>query len=261
MPIESTSTRIAYLVRRRFPDVLTLQGVSPRPRAPVPNGAQRLEEIAAYEAELKAKGWSELDRIYDLERTKDVQEQRDLEESRAFFNKPNAMADFEHWSKASYWTLDEALALSFAKAPEVVTWDKLRPTRQVFRLPAQYARIRDLALRAIEANQLSDPSLPGAFIAWAKRFDVPYPLELEAKVAERGGFIGDWKTLYDRLNAVFEQRVAAYDRLSAGYDQLQKQHQELWQASKKAKDERDEQLAHLGQERDAFHARGHRVAG
>jgi hypothetical protein len=41
------------------------------------------------------------------------------EEGERFFNRPHANADFDHWSKAAHWTLDEAIALSLGKAPEV----------------------------------------------------------------------------------------------------------------------------------------------
>ena len=37
-----------------------------------------------------------------------------------------ARADFVHWSKMPRWTLEEATALSFGKAPEFVNWDKVK---------------------------------------------------------------------------------------------------------------------------------------
>jgi hypothetical protein len=40
---------------------------------------------------------------------------------------PMARADFEHWSKAAHWTLEEAIALSFGRAPERVSWEKIKP--------------------------------------------------------------------------------------------------------------------------------------
>jgi hypothetical protein len=42
----------------------------------------------------------------------------DYDENQRVFNRPSAVADFDYWSRMSYWTLDEALALSFGKAPE-----------------------------------------------------------------------------------------------------------------------------------------------
>ncbi len=40
-----------------------------------------------------------------------------------------ARADFDHWSKMPRWTLEEATALSFGKAPEFVNWDKVKANR------------------------------------------------------------------------------------------------------------------------------------
>jgi hypothetical protein len=48
------------------------------------------------------------------------------EEDARFFTQPQAKADFGHWSKAEHWSLDEAIALVFGKAPEIVSWDKIK---------------------------------------------------------------------------------------------------------------------------------------
>ena len=37
-----------------------------------------------------------------------------------FFEQLDALADFEHWSRAEYWTPDEAVAVSFGKNPNAV---------------------------------------------------------------------------------------------------------------------------------------------
>jgi hypothetical protein len=34
-------------------------------------------------------------------------------------------ADFEHWSKMPFWTLDESIALLLNKNPAIVTWDRI----------------------------------------------------------------------------------------------------------------------------------------
>ena len=48
------------------------------------------------------------------------------DDQRQFFNQPRAAADFDYWSKMTHWTLDEAIALSFGKAPEVVNEKSLK---------------------------------------------------------------------------------------------------------------------------------------
>jgi hypothetical protein len=97
------------------------------------------------------------------------------EEKKLFFNQPNATADFSHWRKMALWHLDEAVALSLGKNPTIVKWetiskhgDRYVPEAWDFStLPKQYARHRDLVLRAKTAGQLSDPIKPAAFMAWA----------------------------------------------------------------------------------------------
>jgi hypothetical protein len=59
------------------------------------------------------------------------------EEAQRFFNQPRAEADFEHWSKFAYWTLDEAIALSLGKTPQIVTWEEVK----------EYTGIRSFASR------------------------------------------------------------------------------------------------------------------
>ena len=125
--------------------------------------------------------------------------QAEREEQTRFFNQPYVKADFDHWSKAVYWTLDEAIALSFGKAPERVTWETMKPFVDVSPFAFQYWRRRDLALRAAASKQLSDPALPGFFLAWAKRTDLAVPSELEAAVTARGIQIADWKSQHDDL--------------------------------------------------------------
>ena len=147
-------------------------------------------------------------KLYDEERAKEAAEQlaqAESEEQTRFFNQPYAKADFGHWSKAAYWTLDEAVALSFGKAPERVTWETIKPFVDVSPFAYQYGRRRDLALRAAASKQLSDPAWPGFFLAWAKRTDLAVPSELVAAVTARGIQIADWKTHYDELKKKFDE--------------------------------------------------------
>jgi hypothetical protein len=150
----------------------------------------------------------------------ELQARARLEEEQRFFHRPYARADFEHWSKAAHWTLDEAIALSFGKAPERVTWETVKPYLQVSSFAFQYQRRRDLAIRALAWKQLFDPCLPGIFLAWAKRNDLAIPPELETAVTARGVQIADWKTLYDDLKAKFDAHHEEWMKVSDEKDQL-----------------------------------------
>ena len=218
--------RIEYLVLRRFPFANALRG--PPSLLSMAGGnahadRQRgLPEIETYKEELRNKRPAELQKLYDEELAKEAAEQlaqAESEEQTRFFNRPYAKADFGHWSKAAYWTLDEAVALSFGKAPERVTWEAIKPLVDVSPFAYQYWRRRDLALRAAASKQLSERTGPGFFLAWAKRTDLAVPSELEAAITARGIQITEWKT-HDLSKEQSEQ----IDPLRSRDDKLQAQH-------------------------------------
>jgi hypothetical protein len=134
---------------------------------------------------------------------------------------PHANADYDHWSKAAHWALDEAIALSFGRAPEIVRWDQLQKYSSLGSpFVAQYARRRDLALRAVHWKQLFDPVLPGIFLAWAKRTDIAVPAELIEAVQKRGVQVADWKTLYDEATALRKREAEAAQSQMADWKRL-----------------------------------------
>jgi hypothetical protein len=212
---------IEFLVARKFPDVLAvLSGAGPpslRPRAtPSPKYREkRRQEIADYKATLRAMPPDALQALLESETKKSDEEERatiDPEEKARFYNQPYADADFNHWSRAAHWTLDEAVALSLGKNPEVVNWKALEPYQFTSRFVIQYARLRDLAQRALPWNQLFDPVHPGIFIGWAHRNEIPFPQELEDAVQRRGNHIINWKAAYDELKKLYDVVVADLEK-------------------------------------------------
>ncbi len=71
-----------------------------------------------------------------------------VEERRAkaerFFNQPQSLADFRHWAKEAYWTIEEATALAFGKEPWVVNLKSVSPHAGFSPFPANYVRLKDL---------------------------------------------------------------------------------------------------------------------
>jgi hypothetical protein len=194
--------RIHFLADRKF-SIREISGgvatkVTPERRARTNPGLA--DEISIYKAQLLGLPPDELQTLFDVEFEKFAEEQ----EQARFFNQSRARADIAHWSKAAHWTLDEAIALSFGKAPEVVNWENIQPFLKISAFAFQYGRVRDLALRAIQWKQLFDPVLPGIFVAWAKRNDISIPPDLEAALAARGVQVADWKSLYDDLERQLE---------------------------------------------------------
>jgi hypothetical protein len=155
-------------------------------------------EMANYVKELRELTQEELKNLYDTavqKRMAQNKERAEAEEAARFFNQPHARADFDHWSKAAYWSLDEAVALSFGKAPEHVNWKKIESYTQISALARDYARRRDLAHRAVGMKQLTDGVLPGFFLGWAKRNELDVPEDLVRLVEKRGQLIADWPAL------------------------------------------------------------------
>ena len=187
--------KIEYLIGRKFGPL----GVRQARKSP-----EQSRQISDYRDLLLKLPQEEIDVRVEKERIKNQEEiaaKAERDEQARFFNQPFAAADFEHWSKAAHWSLDEAIALSFGKEPEHVNWQKVKTYIQVSPFAYQYQRRRDLAIRALPWKQLFDPVLPTIFLDWARRNELDVPTELEDAVASRGQQIADWKTLHDEQKA------------------------------------------------------------
>jgi hypothetical protein len=201
------------------------------------------KRVAQYRAELLELPSQELKALVEAEREKEQAElaaRIEREEREQYFNQPCARADFEHWSRAAHWTLDEAVALSFGKAPERVNWETVKPFVRVSAFAIQYQRRRDLALRATLWKQLFDPVLPGFFLAWAKRTDLEVSSDLEAAVTARGVLVADWKTHYDDLKTKYDE---LHRKWGDNYDELQKGWMEVCEDKNRTIAELQQQLA------------------
>jgi hypothetical protein len=112
---------MGYLVKRRFP-LSYLLNIPPSlsGRGPPPDTRELRKSVEAFREELAALSPEELVARYEGEKRRELEQLRakaEQEESERFYNHPAARADFEHWAKAAHWTLDEAIALSFGRAP------------------------------------------------------------------------------------------------------------------------------------------------
>jgi hypothetical protein len=134
-----------------------------------------------------------------------------------FFSEPFSVADIEYWSQISYWTIDEAVALSFGKDPRVVNWARLQPIGEWSAFVSTYRARLELAGRAAEAGQIAAKTTPAYFLAWAGRTRFPMPAEIVAAVSALGNQIADWKTEHDKLvdfiNALDRESKQAQEKL------------------------------------------------
>lgn len=221
---------VEFLTRRRFPDLDAVMkpqsfSFSDPGRGGDLRGYQEKywQEVEVYQAQLKSKSVDELLALYQQERAKEAEELRakaEQEEQQRFFNLPSAKADVVHWSKASHWTLEEAIALSFGKDPKIVTWERVKKLVRVSPFAQRYEQVRDLVLRAKMWNQLYDPVLPGFFLAWARRTEIDVSPELQEETAKRGVVVADWKDDYDKLKEQYDALLADRDKAAGICERL-----------------------------------------
>lgn len=154
----------------------------------------------AFRAELESLPPNDISSRVDEVRRKlaEVQQKKLAEEeNQRPFNKPETEADFIYWAKAAYWTVDEAVALSFGKDPRMVSWASLRSSVQISPFAKRFADRREIFRRAVAMGQLFEKNMPSLVTGWMKRLRIDVPQELQDAIADLGLVVGDWKTLAD----------------------------------------------------------------
>ena len=176
---------------------------------------KQLADIEAYKNELRSMPVKDLEQLFfevrkqtkarlELRKKQAIINDEEAERKR-FYNLKSAKADFVHWSKAAHWTLDEAIALSFDKEPEVVNWKKIEPLIDKTVFAKAYAKRRDLALRASRVNKLSDPVMPVVFISWAKELYIDLPSALLNELEKIGNTAINWRKEWIKLKAKYDE--------------------------------------------------------
>ncbi len=217
--IRRATSPAEYLVRRRFPEY---GQVRQPPSLGNPwsgllgQDPARLHAAEAYKAELLALPPAEIERLAAEERAREAEERRkraEIDDQRLGFGAAWALADFDHWSRMTYWSLDEALLLAFAMEPGQVSLHNILSKAETSPSASKLVRSRDLIQRAKNWQQLTDPTSPGVFLAWAKRTGIAIPPALEAAVTTHGVVIGDWQSLYEQANERTESWKAFAEKL------------------------------------------------
>lgn len=218
MPKIPANDPLKFLVYRKFPELIALaqdenglggvkfpySEIDNMPTLETHEWPKLPEEAQKYLDDLASKEQTEIDRIFKKEL-----EKKHLEDDKSrFFNKPNADADFGYWSKMSEWKMDEAIALSFGKNPEIVTSKSLEGILS-YTSPfiEQYMKLKELAVRAKVANHFTDSSVPMPhdpirpykYVEWVKRNEIDFPVELAEKVLRVYEANKPPKTAFDRL--------------------------------------------------------------
>lgn len=218
--------QIDYLVNRKYPGSIATPPLSASSSFNHAQHEKFLADIKNYKDELFKQTQAEVKALYDTEFDKQDELAKlklKLEEQSRFFNLQSANADFVHWSKAAHWTLDEAIALSFGKSPDIVSWPDVEKYTHVSPFAKEYAKRRDLALRALPWKKLFDPVLPSIFLSWAKELSLPLPELLVSEVEKIGGTATNWRERYKELEkkyiAHLEKTVSEKNQISQSKQQ------------------------------------------
>lgn len=205
---------IGYLMRRKFP---------PRDRTPRiynPNALtqtppeQRSPEATMHLFNLKLLSTSQLRLAAAEERAREVAEwvtSAAADDRTQFFSQPNALPDLNHWARMDFWSLEEALALSFGKAPEVLTARRVTGLSPYSPFAVEYRRRTEVARRAIVANQMWESVRPSTFLRWAQRKGMNPPAELVEAVEAAGGDLRDWQDFYSKLKEASDRASVAHE--------------------------------------------------
>lgn len=222
----SMDTAIKYFLLQKFGGILVIAESLSNIELFKNSDNKKLIEVNQYKAELTALPKDELIAMYKsaLENDAlitDVTARR--EEKNRFYNLQSAFTDFEYLSKAAYWSLDEAIALSFSRDPEIVSWEKIAEFKQKSDFVKEYARLRDLALRALHTQKLSDPVIPFVYINWAISFDINLPDKLLFLLKIRSDWDGmdyaeSWHEAYIKLKHKYDELRPAHEKLHVEFD-------------------------------------------
>lgn len=216
---------IGFLVDRLFPDQRLF--ASEELRKSFPEFQARYDEATqasdCFLENLPSMSADDIDRLLNEQKRLFIQERIEqaarFDQSR-FFNEWFAVAQWEFWAQISYWTAEEAVALSLGKDPRVVNLNSIASYSGSSLFVGDFTSKLQLISRAIEAGQLFEKNVPTFFLAWAERTDFPMPAVLIEAVQRRGGQIADWKTEYDALLELVKGLAEDMSRKDADLDGL-----------------------------------------
>lgn len=203
MPDLSAKAMIDYLVGDRFP--IPKFGIGMRELHGLESAGDLVAKAAELREELEKLDSESLKSRYEATLVATDERKRvaaEAAEAAHPFNQDYARANFDHWAKLTYWKVDEGLALLLGRSPSSLVWNHVKHIGSP--VVWQFARMREVAERAVQWKQLYDPGYPGSFIVWAERMGYAVPKELKEKAEAYGQFIRDWKTNYDDLKANYD---------------------------------------------------------
>lgn len=214
-----------FIVREKFPIIRGLLSAKENGQKLSAKDQQYLEEAHEYNEQLKGMDEYEVGSLFlkaserwIAEQEQKEKQRREKEEKERFYNQPKAMLSdsaFEYWSRMSYWSLDEALALSFGRDPHIVSLDNIAGYAGESSFVLGYVARYELVDRACAMRELSKNVRPNEFLSWLKLKQLIYSPELEQKVNSLGGKVSDFRRENEELKAEIEAARAQLEGVEA----------------------------------------------
>lgn len=145
-----------------------------------------------------------------------------------FYDQPEAEADFEAWARTPFWSLDEALALSFGKEPGVVNWETIKDLVSVSDFAKRFKSRRRIFTRAELSNALQAVTSPRLFLAWAEQTGLQIPDALVNAIMTHSVYVPDWKTRHDQIQEkekLLQEQVISLQEHILDLEREMEQHQ------------------------------------
>lgn len=174
---------------------------------------------------LKDKTDPELRNIYFTVKKYDAefqQQHRDYVENNQFYNQTAVNADYSHWCKQPFWSIDEGVILTFGKDPRKVKWDDVKQYAQHSAFVKKFQERRETAQRYVACKKLSDSNYTGDFIIWAQSMGYSVPAELVEGVKAVGVQMADYKMLHNQATALIGQKDKLIEGLSQNIVELER---------------------------------------
>lgn len=207
----SKNDQIEYLVQQKYPNETKILSQEKKNDTGCEDQKAAAKIIEKYKTQLESWSPAQIQGEYEKER----------ERERRLLYLRDTRVDFEHWAKADYWTLDEAIALVFGIDPDEFGWEEVTRFSQESVGASEIVKARELARRAIDRKKISEPVTPHNFIVWAKSTEIRVPKELIRLVEARGGDIANCKERLDEAKTQITELKKQLDQLKAALDNAQ----------------------------------------
>lgn len=113
-------------------------------------------------------------------------------ETLGFYACRDQPVDFVNWSRESFWSADEAIALFFGLEPDDVNWDALEQAVPHSTAAGEISRLRKILKRAQSKGDLQTNEYPHNYAAWANLRGLEIPAALLQAISKFGRPIPDW---------------------------------------------------------------------